>query len=149
VVYIEPKETEQLTITKILQIAIPIAGVSVTAISLALTLGARKKELTCAYLGVEKVVSLDVVGNDPSLKIEYQSQPISSLLKLKYVLRNTGGAAIKAEDRRKTRSVALLPARSHLVRGRPFAKVGSTQRGRVVRPACLQSFSHCQMPGVL
>ena len=27
--------------------------------------------------------------------------------------------------------------------------VGSTQRGRVVRPACFQSFSHCQMPGVL
>src|SRR5712692_8933756 len=26
---------------------------------------------------------------------------------------------------------------------------GLTQRGRVVRPACFQSFSHCQMPGVL
>ncbi len=92
------KETEKLTITKILQIAVPIAGVTVAAISLLLTLGARKKELTSAYLGVEKVVSLDVVGNDPSLKIEYRNQPISSLLKLKYVLRNTGGAAIRAED---------------------------------------------------
>jgi hypothetical protein len=37
----ELKETEKLAITKILQIAIPIAGVSVAAISLALTLGAR------------------------------------------------------------------------------------------------------------
>ena len=26
---------------------------------------------------------------------------------------------------------------------------GSTQRGRVVSPACFQSFSHCQIPGVL
>lgn len=94
----ELKEAEKLTITKILQIAVPIASVTVAAISLFLTLGARKKELTCAYLGVEKIVSLDVVSNDPSLKIEYRNQSISSLLKLKYVLRNTGGAAIRAED---------------------------------------------------
>ncbi len=39
----------------------------------------------------------------------------------------------------------LLLASRELKRGR----AGSTQRGRVVRPACFQSFSQCQMPGVL
>ncbi len=61
-------------------------------------MAARKKELTCVYLGSQKLVSLDAGGVHPDAKMDFRGQAITSLVKMNFVFRNTGSAAIKAED---------------------------------------------------
>jgi hypothetical protein len=91
-------EAGKAGLTKALQIVVPLTGVTIAVISLVFTLAAKRKELTCSYLGSDKVVSLEVRGIDPQLKMEFLGQPVASLVKMNFVLRNTGAAGLKADD---------------------------------------------------
>lgn len=83
---------------RLLQVLIPLAGVSVTVISLLLTIAARKKELTCTQIASTRLVSENLGGIHPDLHVEFHGQPIGSLSKETFSLRNTGAAAIKGTD---------------------------------------------------
>jgi len=74
------------------------AGIVITAVGVYVAIETGKRELSFQYLSFERVVSLDSRGRVPELKLEYQSRPISSLVKQRFVLRNTGSTAIKRED---------------------------------------------------
>lgn len=91
-------DSERNWIVRILQVVVPIVGAAVAVIGLILSLSARKKELTCVYLGSEKLVSLDAGGLFPDLKVAYQNQAVRSLVKMRFVIRNTASSAIKGED---------------------------------------------------
>jgi hypothetical protein len=91
-------QASKLGVGRIIQVAVPIVSVTIAAIALLTTVAARKKELTVTYLGSDKLVSVDAGGLQPGLRVEYEGQPVSSLLKMNFVLRNTGATAIKGED---------------------------------------------------
>jgi hypothetical protein len=85
-------------VVRFLQVFMPIVGVSVAVISLLLTVAARKKELTCTLTASTRLVSENLGGIHPDLHVEFHNQPITSLSKLSFSLRNTGAAAIKGND---------------------------------------------------
>lgn len=87
----------KVTITRILQIVVPIASVTIALVSLFLGLASRRKELDCVYLGSDKLVSLSA-NVAPALVVQYQGQSVSSLSKMNFVIRNSGAAAIKGTD---------------------------------------------------
>jgi len=91
-------DKDRINFARILQLFVPIAGVSVALISFIFALSARKKELTLAYLGSENVVSPEAGGVHADIKIDFRGQRIRSLVKIRFAVRNTGGGAIKAED---------------------------------------------------
>jgi hypothetical protein len=91
-------DKERLTTSRLLQILVPIVSATVALVSLSLTIAARKKELTCAYLGGEKIISFEPSRMPADLKVELHGQGIASLEKMRFALRNTGSAAIRAED---------------------------------------------------
>jgi hypothetical protein len=70
----------------------------VAIVALLLALAARKKELTCTYLGASKLVSIDPGGVHPDVRMEFRGVTITSLYKLSFRLKNTGAAAIKRAD---------------------------------------------------
>ncbi len=70
-------ENDKLTLTRVLQFLIPTAGVTVAIISVLLSVASRKKELTCTL---------------------FRGQPIYSLSKMTFTLRNTGSAAVRSQD---------------------------------------------------
>lgn len=91
-------DKDRFSFARILQLFVPIAGVSIALISFIFALSSRKKELTLAYLGSENVVSPEAGGVHADIKIDFQGQNIRSLVKMRFAVRNTGGGAIKAED---------------------------------------------------
>jgi hypothetical protein len=91
-------DSEKSKLIRILQALAPIVGTAVAVIGLFIGLSGRKKELVCAYLGSDKLVSLDAGGISAAVKVEYQGQPVTSLMKMRFVVRNTGSSAIKGED---------------------------------------------------
>ena len=92
------EETPKGKVVRLLQVFMPIIGVSVAAISLLLTVAARKKELTCTLISSTRLVSENLGEIHPDLDVEFRDQPITSLSKLGFTLRNTGAAAIKGTD---------------------------------------------------
>jgi hypothetical protein len=90
--------TSKGTVVRLLQVFMPIVGVSVAVISLLLTVAARKKELTCTLTSSTRLVSENLGGIHPDLHVEFRDQPITSLSKLSFNFRNTGAAAIKGAD---------------------------------------------------
>jgi hypothetical protein len=91
-------DSERSKLIRILQILAPIVGTGVAAITLLIGLAARKKELACVYLGSDRLVSLDAGGISAAVKVEYQGLTVTSLTKMRFVVRNTGSVAIKGED---------------------------------------------------
>jgi hypothetical protein len=91
-------DSEKGKLIRVLQVLVPIVGVTVAVIGLFIGLAARKKELVCAYLGAEKLVSLDAGGISAAVKVEYENQAVTSLVKMRFVIRNTGSSAIKGDD---------------------------------------------------
>lgn len=81
-----------------LQILIPLISVAVGITGVLLTVAARKKELTCALVNSTRLVSENLGGIHPDLHVEFHGQPIFSLTKMTFDLRNTGAAAILAKD---------------------------------------------------
>lgn len=77
---------------------VPVLALLVTAIGLYLSVQARKKEISCEYIGSSRLVSITAGGIPSDVKMEYHGQPVQSLSKLGFVLRNTGSAAIKRDD---------------------------------------------------
>ncbi len=90
-------DEHKFTATRVLQIIVPIASVTIALASLFIGLSARRKELTCIYTGSEKLVS---VSNNfaPDLTIRYHGEPVASLTKMSYVIRNVGAVAVKGTD---------------------------------------------------
>lgn len=91
-------DLEKSKLVRVVQVLVPIVGVAVAAIGLLIGLAGRKKELVCAYLGADKLVSLDAGGISSAVKVEYEDQTVTSLVKMRFVIRNTGSLAIKGED---------------------------------------------------
>jgi hypothetical protein len=85
-------------IFRTLQILIPLVSVAVGIIGVLLTVAARKKELTCALVNSTRLVSENLGGIHPDMHVEFHGQPIFSLTKMTFDLRNTGAAAIMAKD---------------------------------------------------
>ena len=81
-----------------LQILIPLASVAVGITGVLLTVASRKKELTCTLVSSTRLVSENLGGIHPDLHVEFHGQPIFSLSKMTFVLRNTGAAAILEKD---------------------------------------------------
>jgi len=81
-----------------LQILIPLAGVAVGITGVLLTVAARKKELTCTLVNSTRLVNENLGGIHPDLHVEFHGQPIFSLTKMTFDLRNTGAAAILEKD---------------------------------------------------
>jgi hypothetical protein len=82
---------------RILQI-VPLVALGVAIASFVLTVAARKKEITCEYLGSSRLVAVNSSGLPSDVKVEYNGQPVTSLTKLTFLIRNSGAAAIKRED---------------------------------------------------
>jgi len=78
-------------------VVVPIASVMIALASLFIGLSARRKELTCVFLGTEKLVS---VSNSiaPDLSVQYRGHAVTSMTKMIYVLRNAGAVAVKGSD---------------------------------------------------
>ncbi|HEY4902396.1 MAG TPA: hypothetical protein VIH89_02890 [Candidatus Sulfotelmatobacter sp.] len=91
----DSKKTSPL---RVFQALIPIVGIGIAVISLLLTVAARRKELTCTETSSTRLVSENLGGIDPSLHVEFGGQPVVTLSKLTFSLRNTGAAAIKGSD---------------------------------------------------
>jgi hypothetical protein len=91
-------DSDRLTLGRVLQFLIPAAGVSVAVVSVLLSVAARKKELTCTLLNTTRLVSENLGGIDPDMRVEFRGQPIYSLSKMTFSLRNTGSAAVRAQD---------------------------------------------------
>lgn len=91
-------DSEKGKLIRILQVLVPIVGTAVAVIGLLIALASRKKELVCAYLGSDRLVSLDAGGISAAVKVEYEGQTVTSLMKMRFVVRNTGSSAIKGED---------------------------------------------------
>lgn len=91
-------DSERSKLIRILQILAPIVGTGVAAIGLLIGLAASKKELACVYLGSDRLVSLDAGGVSGAVKVEYEGLTVTSLTKMRFVVRNTGSVAIKGED---------------------------------------------------
>jgi hypothetical protein len=85
-------------VVRLLQVFMPVVGVSIAVVSLLLTVAARKKELTCTLTSSTRLVSENLGGIHPDLHVEFRDQPITSLSKLSFGVRNTGAAAIKGMD---------------------------------------------------
>jgi len=87
----------KITASRVLQVVVPIASVMIALASLFIGLSSRRKELTCVFLGTEKLVS---VSNNfaPDLSVQYRGQPVASLTKMNYVLRNSGAVAVRGTD---------------------------------------------------
>src|SRR2546422_9289372 len=92
---VNAEETPKGKVVRLLQVFMPIIGVSVAAISLLLTVAARKKELTCTLISSTRLVSENLGGVHPDLHVEFRDQPIMFLLKLRFTLWKTGDAALK------------------------------------------------------
>lgn len=88
---------QKITASRIVQLVVPVASVIVALASLFIGLSARRKELTCVFLGTERLVS---VSNNfaTDLSVQYRGQPVTSLTKMNYVLRNAGAVAIRGTD---------------------------------------------------
>jgi hypothetical protein len=71
---------------------------SVAIVALLVGIAARKKELSCSLLSASNIVTIDPSGIDPGLKVQFRGEPIGTLTKLTFSLRNTGAAAIKIDD---------------------------------------------------
>lgn len=91
-------DSEKSKLIRILQVLGPIVGTAVAVIGLLVGFASRKKELVCAYLGADKLVSLDAGGISAAVKVEYENQTVTSLVKMRFVIRNAGSSAIKGED---------------------------------------------------
>lgn len=89
---------EKSSLVRIIQVLVPIVGVGVAIVGLLIGLAGRKKDLVCSYLGSDKLVSLDAGGVSDAVKVDYQNQTVTSLMKMRFVIRNTGSSAIKGED---------------------------------------------------
>lgn len=85
-------------IFRTLQILIPLLGVGVGITGVLLTVAARKKELTCTLVNSTRLVSENLGGINPDMHVEFHGQPIFSLTKMTFDVRNTGAAAIMAKD---------------------------------------------------
>jgi hypothetical protein len=81
-----------------LGLLIPAAGASVAIVSVLLSVAARKKELTCTLLSATRLVSENLGGISPEMRVEFRGQTIYSLSKMTFSLRNTGSAAVRAQD---------------------------------------------------
>jgi hypothetical protein len=90
--------SERLTLVRVLQFLIPAAGVSVALVSVLLSVAARKKELTCTLLNMTRLVSENLGGISPDMRVEFRGQAIYSLSKMTFSLRNSGAAAVRAQD---------------------------------------------------
>jgi hypothetical protein len=77
---------------------VPLMAAFIAASSLVITLAARKKELTCTLIGISNLVSVDVGGIHPDIKMEFHGEKVQSLLRMDFILKNSGGAAVKQED---------------------------------------------------
>jgi hypothetical protein len=91
-------DSEKSNLVRVLQVLVPVVGVGIAVVTLLIALADRKKELVCAYLGADRLVSLDAGGISAAVKVEYEGQTVTSLTKMRFVARNTGSSAIKGED---------------------------------------------------
>jgi len=91
-------ENDKLTLARVLQFLIPAAGVTVAIVSVLLSVASRKKELTCTLLNSTRLVSENLGGISPDMRVEFRGQPIFSLSKMTFSLRNTGSAAVRSQD---------------------------------------------------
>jgi hypothetical protein len=92
------EETQKGKVIRLMQVFMPLVGASIALISLLLANAARKKELTCTLTSSTRLVSENLGGIHPDLHVEFRDQPLTSLSKLNFSLRNTGAAAIKGSD---------------------------------------------------
>jgi hypothetical protein len=88
---------KKISLARIIPVAVPILSVTIAAISLYIALASKKKELSFTYLGSENLVSVSNIVI-PGLQMNYEGKAITSLTKMRFVLRNEGASAIKAED---------------------------------------------------
>lgn len=91
-------EDGKSALARVLQILIPTAGVTVAIVSVLLSVASRKKELTCTLLNSTRLVSENLGGISPDMRVEFRGQPIYSLSKMTFSLRNTGSAAVRSQD---------------------------------------------------
>jgi len=90
-------DEKNITVSRLLQIVVPVASVAIALASLFLGLSARRKELSCVYLGSERLVSVSY-SMAPDLSVRYHGEPVTSLTKMSYVIRNVGAVAVKGTD---------------------------------------------------
>jgi len=91
-------EQEKTHWPKVLQILVPIISASIALISLLVGIAARKKELTCTLVSSSTIVSVNPGGIHPDIKVEFRGQPIGTLSKLTFSLKNSGSGAIRVDD---------------------------------------------------
>src|SRR6266436_9952160 len=89
-------ENDKLTLTRVLQFLIPTAGVTVAIISVLLSVASRKKELTCTLLNSTRLVSENLGGISPDMRVEFRGQPIYSLFLLTFGLQRDVSAAVRS-----------------------------------------------------
>jgi hypothetical protein len=91
------EQTQKEVLSKFLRF-VPILSVGIALIALLTSLEARKKGLTCTYVGSTNLVSVASAGLEKSLKVEVSGQTVTSLAKMSFTVRNTGAVAIRSDD---------------------------------------------------
>jgi hypothetical protein len=123
---------------------VPLLALVVAVTSLIFTFAARKKELTCTLIGTTKLVSVDVGGIHPDLKVEFHGDHVQSLTRMSFSLKNTGAAAVKAEDVREP--VHLKYPASVKILSATVDKTGPQEFAFGVKAAPETSEIQCQFP---
>ena len=90
-------EVKKEFLSKIIPL-VPVVSAGIAVIALLTSLEARKKGLTCIYLGSTNLVSVASAGLEKTLKVEISGQAVTSLVKMSFAVKNTGAAAIRSED---------------------------------------------------
>ncbi|HWQ91773.1 MAG TPA: hypothetical protein VN673_08880 [Clostridia bacterium] len=90
-------EPAKSKLSRILQF-IPVLAVVVTLTGILITIASRKKELTCEYTGSTRLVAVSSSGLPADVRMDYHGEPVNSLTRLSFVIKNSGAAAIKQED---------------------------------------------------
>jgi hypothetical protein len=90
-------ETEKQVLSKLFRL-VPIFSVVIAMTALLTTVAARRKGLTCTYLGSSHLVSVGSGGLEKTVKVEIAGQTVTSISKMSFAVKNTGALAIRSED---------------------------------------------------
>src|SRR5258708_17804112 len=91
----EKSAARELRWPRVLQRGVAAVSAMIALASLLFTVAARKKELTCSLFSASSIVTVDPSGIDPDLRIQFRGEPIRTLSKLTFSIKNTGSAAIR------------------------------------------------------
>jgi hypothetical protein len=81
---------------------IPVLALLVALAGIWIAVQSRKKEISCEFTGASRLVSVVPGGIPGDVRMDFHGEPVKSLTRMTFTIRNTGAAAVKKEDVRET-----------------------------------------------